>query len=112
MKHTKPTQENTCNMIYSFRIFTRDMRIQVKKIIKNQYLKENNQNGSRMDEVSWNVKLNASCKQGKNEYLTPGHIRMKLKHNKNKKNKWWIYDRKYAADLHHQWLHLQSKECK
>ena len=52
MKHTKPTQENTCNMIYSFRIFTRDMRIQVKKIIKNQYLKENNQNGSRMDEVS------------------------------------------------------------
>ena len=63
-------------------------KIQVKKIIKNQYLKENNQDGSRMDEVSWNVKLKASCKQEKNEHLTSGHIRMKLKHNKDKKNKW------------------------
>ena len=40
-------------------------------------MKENNQDGSRMEEVSWDIKLKAICKQEKkNEHLTSGKIRI------------------------------------
>ena len=72
----------------------------MKQIIKNQYLKGNCQDGSRTDDVSWDIKFNAHLSRKKNEHnFTPGHIGWNWRITKIKRINDKIHYRKYTTNF-------------